>query len=54
MLCVTELDKALFDDNAANFVENAANLKQADCKFMCNRVGQSFDVMCNRVAQSFV
>ena len=54
MLCATELDKALSDDNAANFDEKAANLKQADCTFMCNRVEQSFDVMCNRVGQSFV
>ena len=38
MLCATDLDKTLFDDNAAN-------LKQANCKFMCSRVGQSF-VLC--------
>ena len=53
MLCATELEKALFDGNLANLDENTANLKQADCMFMCNRVGQSFDVMCNRVGQSF-
>ena len=41
-LCATEWDKALFDENVANFDENAANAKQADCKFMFNRVGQSF------------
>ena len=54
MLCGTELDKGLFDDNAVNFVENAANSKQADFKFMCNRVGQNFDVICNKVGQSFL
>ena len=54
MLCATELDTDLFDDNAANFDESAANLKQADCKFMCNRIGQTFDGTCNRVGQSFV
>ena len=42
MSCATELDKTLFDDNAANFDDSEANLKQADCKFMCNRVGQNF------------
>ena len=54
MLCATKLDKALFDGQVANFDENAAKLKKADCKFLYNRVGQSFDVMCNRVGQSFV
>ena len=42
MLFATELEKALFDETAPNFDDNAANLKQAYCKFMCNRVGQSF------------
>ena len=42
MLSATERDKPLFDESAANFDENAANLKQANCKFMFNRVGQKF------------
>ena len=54
MSCATELDKALFDENAANFAENAANLKQAECKFMWNRVEQRFDFMWNKVGQSIV
>ena len=37
----------MLDKNGANFDDNGADLKQADCKLMCNRVGQRFDVMCN-------